>query len=431
MQVLETLTYIGRNRRSDECVIENQIELETGECEALLAKAGYYRRQLSDVLQSNGIPVDSNLLSNNALAGDAAGFFACLYAHTALAIQRAAGHKVYFATTVNDPNPNRKRVVFEYEQSDVGLRADMLALNLLTDIIPELHWSDRPLDQTGSFAELFVEFREFARPLVLPADAQVIIDAAARLEVPCVKLEREPYQGLSGDFRIRKNGLLKLGHSSKQHIVDGTFCIDRGKHLLPLLRDREQLFQIFTQLEVPVACQDNEFRNCRNARRAARSAASIGYPVVVKPWIRSRGQGVSLNIRNEEELRIAVRHAQQHNRKIMVEKYIEGDTFKVIVANDEIVGVMTGVTGEDVSGDTHPTTQRLILDMARKLGVGLLVVDVVSTEIGDSLQQNAGAIVDVDLAPELDRFLPDGCNLHARAMSGLVQWLYPPGVKSV
>ena len=429
MLVLETLAYIGRNRRSNECVIEKLIELTEDEQTALLARTGDCCRQLRSDLQANGITVDTDTWFNSTPAVDAPGFFAFLYAEIALAIQRAAGHKVNFSTTVNDPNPNRKRVVFEYEHADVGHRADMLALSLLATAIPELNWTDRPLDLSDSFTELFAEFREFAWPHILPADAQAIIDAAARLDVPCVKLAREPYQGLQGDFRIRMNGLLKLGHSAYQHIVDGTFCLDEGEHLLPLLRDREKLFQRLTQMQVPVAGQDKEFRNCVNAQRAARSAASIGFPVVVKPWLRG-GQGISLNISDVEALRIAVERAQQHGRKVMVEKHIEGETFKVIVVNSGLIGVVSVGDGTDVSNRTHPSTLRLILKMAVELGAGMLVADVVTTEIGRPLQQHDGAVVDVNFAPELDRFLPAGSELHERAMSGLLQWLFPQGERS-
>ena len=431
MQILETLTYIGRNRRSEQCVIENLVELTTAEQEAISAKAENYCKQLKSALQSNGIPVGTDVLSYSLMEGDALGFFASLYAESALVIQRAAGHRVSFAETVNDPNPNRKRVVYEYEQADVGHRAGILALNLLVSVIPELNWIDRFPDQTDNFAE----FQEFAHQLILPADTQAIIDAATQLDIPCVKLERDPYQGIAGDFRIRKNGLLKLGHSVYQHIVDGTFCIDKGahykgSHLFPLLRDRDRLFQVLTQLQVPVALQVHEFRNCVSARRAERLAAFIGFPVVVKPSTRRHGRGISLNINDEEELRMAVRKAQLFGRKVIVEKHIAGDTFKVIVANGDVVGVVSARDGRDVRSETHPSTLHLVLSLAGKLDVGLLVTDVVTTEIGQPLHQHQGAVVDVDFAPELDRFLSASSELHMRAMSGLVQWLFPEKASS-
>lgn len=370
MQVLETLSYLGRNRRAEVCVIETLIELTPEEQQAIPAGAHGYCSELNSILIGNGIPAPEELLFASAKMVDATDLFAFLYSSIAIAIQQSAGHRVNFTTVIDDPNPNRKRVVFEYEQLDVGELAGELALKLLTRVFPDLTRADEPDDSGGSFAGLLTDFKAFATPLILPPDTQAIIDAAARLDIPCVKLDREPYEVLTGDFRIRSNGLLKLGHSAYQHIVDGTFCIDKGEHLLPLRADRDQLFQTLTQLQVPVARQDH------------------------------------------------------------VEKYIEAASFKIIVANHQLIGVVTGGCDEDIGNEVHPSTLHMVLDIARRLGAGMLVVDIVSTDIACPLQQNGGAVADVDLAPELDRFLSAGCELHQQAMTAFVQWLYPQGERS-
>jgi len=370
MLVLETLSYLDRNRRADVCVIETLIELTAEEERAISAGARDYCRQLESAFRTDGILIDADLLSTTELKAEAADIFAFLYTNTAVAIQRAAGHRVSFTATIIDPNPNQKRAVFEYEQLDVGERAGDLALKLLTDVIPAISWADCPEELSSNFSELFNEFKKFAQPFILPADTQAIINAAARLDVPCVKLDREPYGELTGDFRIRNNGLLKLGHSVYQHIVDGTFCIDKGEQLLPLTKDRERLFQALAQLQVPLASRDD------------------------------------------------------------VERHLEGEMFKIIVANNELIGVVSDGSGKDMRDETHPSTLRLVLSIARRFDVGILVADVVSTDIASPLAQNGGAIADVDIAPQLDGFLPSGCELHEQAMTELVRWLYPEGARS-
>jgi len=370
MQVLETLSYLGRNRRAEVCVIETHIELTPAEQQAIPAGVDGYCRRLESTLSGNGISVHKDILTASAKMAGATDLFAFLYSSAAVAIQRSAGHRVGFTTTLDDPNPDRKRAIYEYEQLDVGERAGELALRLLTDVIPDLKWTDDSGDSGSNFAELLASFKAFAQPLILPPDTQAIIDAAARLDIPCVKLDREPYEVLTGDFRIRTNGLLKLGHSVYQHIVDGTFCIDKGEQLLPLLGDRDRLFQLLTQLQVPVTRQEN------------------------------------------------------------AENGIEAVSFKVIVANNQLIGVVTGGCSEDIRNEAHSSTLQMVLDIARRLGAGILVADIVSTDMACPLQQNGGAVVDVDLAPELDSFLPPGCELHKQAMTAFVQWLYPPGKPS-
>jgi len=370
IHVLETLSYLDRNRRADVCAIETVIELTTEEEQAISAAAEDYCRQLDSALRTEGVSIDSDLLSATVSKADAADIFAFLYINTAVAIQRAAGHRVSFTATINDPKPNRKRAVFEYEQIDVGERAGNLALKLLTVVIPEISWTDSPEDLSSNFSELFSEFKEFAKPFILPPDTQMIINAAARLDVPCVKLDREPYDVLTGDFRIRNNGLLKLGHSVYQHIVDGPFCIDKGEQLLPLTKDRARLFQVLARLRIPLAQWDD------------------------------------------------------------IEKPVEGETYKIIVANNEIIGVVSGGSGKNIRDETHSSTLRLVLSIARQLDVGILVAVVVSRDIASPLAEIGGLIADVEIAPQLDDFLPAGCELHDQAMTAFVRWLYPEGARS-
>lgn len=239
MKIKESLTYIGPNRRADVTLIENLIELDTAEQRTISALAADYRERVLTILHASGIDTNIEALSDQAGDEAALEIFARLYAGTAIAVQRAAGHRVHFTGSIADADPNRVRALFEYEQVDVGDRTDMLVCSLLAEILPELDWTDFKPVSPGEFTKSFTEFREFAQPFILPLDTQGIIDAAVRLDIPWVKLERLPYQVLEGDFRIRRNGLLKLGHSTHQHIVDGTLCIDKqrpAKHEITIER---------------------------------------------------------------------------------------------------------------------------------------------------------------------------------------------------
>jgi hypothetical protein len=430
MQILETIIYIGWNRRSDRCVIEQLFELESAELEALSSHAGTYRELLCSTLQEMYLSSESVIPIYDDTAVDPLRIFADLYSNTAITLQRASGHDVSYVAIMDSPHPRHVRAVFEYEHSEVGERAGTLALSCLASVIPEFDCIDLQAEVNTGFADQFTAFQEFARPRILPVDTQAIINAATHLDIPWVKLDRDPYQGLEGEFRIRKNGLLKLGHSIHHRIVDGTLCLDGGDHLANLARDREQLFQYLSGLNAPTAQQDPEFRNCVNFRRAERSAKSIGYPVVVKPWQRRRGEGVSLNITDSSSLRNAVASAQKNDRKVMVEKYVYGDTYKVIVANGEVTGVVANGEEKNLLPDTHNSTLELIQNLAEKLQTGILVVDVVTPDISTPLEEQGGAIVDVDIAPELDGFLSKGSAVLERSMAGFVRWLFPEGKKS-
>jgi len=346
MKIKESLTYIGPNRRADVTLIENLIELDSAEQQTISAKATDYRERALTILRASGINTDIEALSDQAGDETALEIFARLYSGSAIVVQRAAGHRVHFAGSVGDSDPNRVRALFEYEQVDVGDRADMLICSLLAEVMPELDWTDFEPVNPGDFTKSFAGFREFAQPFILPLDTQGIIDAAVQLDIPWVKLERLPYQVLEGDFRIRRNSLLKLGHATHQHIVDGTLCIDK-EH-----RDKPDL---------------------------------------------------------------------------KIDKQVGGDTFKVIVANGELIGVAAGGTGQDLSSEIHPEMLRRALNLADSVGAGMSVIDIVTTDICLPLLESGGAIVGLDISPELDRFLPTDCDLYRKAMSAFMKWLFPEG----
>ncbi len=429
MEVREYLQLIGPNRRSERTIIEQQIVLTHEELGTLSSRLLYLRDSLDSTLHTLAVQTGEWLSANSVESDDALGSFARLFTGTALALQRSAGHRVNEHGFLLDRAGQGVWAWFEYEHDEVGERALMLALRLLADLEPALQWKTEDPAASGDFAGLYQRFLGFARPLVLPLDAETIMAAAQRLDVPCVKLERDPYKGVQGDFRIRLNGLLKLGHCGHQHVVDGTFCITRNADLLPLLRDREALRQKLMQLQVALPARDVDAGNCVMTRRAIRAAERIGYPVVVKPGNRNRRNGVTLNVRNAQEVRDAVELARRVSSHVSVEAMVEGGTYQVLVANHEVLGVITA--GQELPlAKVHETTLILASRISTQLDSGMLVLDIVTTDPGRPLAETGGAVVDLDLSPELDGFLPWGSQLLDQAAEAFIHWLYPAGSTS-
>ncbi len=59
--------------------------------------------------------------------------------------------------------------------------------------------------------------------------------------------------------------------------------------------------------------------------------------VVVKPLHGEQGQGISVDVRSEEGLKRAVKHAQKFGDVVLIEQYVEGEDLRVIVINNEVV----------------------------------------------------------------------------------------------
>jgi UDP-N-acetylmuramyl tripeptide synthase len=374
VRIVESLTYIGPNRRAGVCLIENLIELSADEQQAIREDAERFRGLVLNTLQTCGIAVDIPALSEAGTPTSPLRLFAGLYAGCALAVQRTTGHRVKFMDILGCADENRVRALFEFEQSDVGHRAEILARNLLAKALPQLEWGDPLIVTPFDFSDSFDAFRAFASQHVLPLDTQAIIEAATEMDIPWVKLERDPYSGVEGDFRVRRNGLLKLGHSVHQHIVDGTFCVDRGSRFFRLIRDREPLYQMLRNARVPVSPHDSPHSNETTPAKEA--------------------------------------------------------SHRIIVANGKAIGVAAAGNDHDMSARAHPDILHFAEQLAKPLDVGLFVIEIATPDIRLPLQQNGGVVIDIDVAPELDGFLSAGCDLHRKAIAGLVRWLFPEGSPS-
>jgi UDP-N-acetylmuramyl tripeptide synthase len=439
MRITEPLTYIGPNRRSEKTVIEWPLQLSSGELEAIRStKAGCLqaiRFKLGE-LGSNApaFSVEGGYAPGTNQASpilDAGHWVAVI----ALALQQAAGHRVFFRTVLPGPDIGRCRLIFEYEHAGTGADAGELALRILSESIPELEWeSDNELAKAG-IKDAYEAFLAEAGKHVLPLDAQAIIHAAERMDVPCVKLERDPYGDLEGDFRIRRNGLLKLGHSRYQHIVDGTLCVDQTPELAPLLFDREKMSQCMVRLGLPLPDRDREFRNVISARRAVRSAARIGYPVVLKPTTRFRdrespGTHAYPALSSEAEVLRAFARISREDRRVFVEKHVTGATIHVLLAGDELVCIVDASGSPLPFSALHASILSMVTRAAKALNAGLLNVTLVTRDPGRPLAETDGAVVNLDPAPQLDRLLANEPELMATAAEKFVRWLYPPGTQS-
>lgn len=440
MKLLEDLILFGPNRRSENTLIELWLELSEAESRLIQASAVEIQARIIDALEQQGLSPAADHPLRRVLDGTSVEIYAILVGGVTLALQQFAGHRVSSLELFPVSIENAVCVTIEYEHDDSGEDAKELAFHLLSELEPGIELSPPLIENYRGFTVHCKDYMKKAAACVLPRDTQTIINVAERLGIPCVKLERRPYAGVKGSFRVRPNGLLKLGHACRQQVIDGSFCIDRNQSLTPLLTNRQEIHSLLIKAGVPVARHDPEFQNCATSKRASRVAEKIGFPVVVKPiaTARSRGdEGIALKLENQAAVRTAASNCLRISRGVMVEAHVPGETFKVIVANFDVIAVVqlaAGVASADVSVHTHPSILELAVRVAESIKPALMTLTLVSADISEPLGR-AGAVVNLDVAPQLDSFLRDDGNaimrsIHERAAEGLLRFLFPEGVEA-
>ncbi|NNE06795.1 MAG: hypothetical protein HKN15_13825 [Xanthomonadales bacterium] len=250
--------YCAPNRRSDRTVIEMILSWTREEASLISGNwqgASEHINRQPDFRSSGftALAVSPSSEPVDVLQG-----FCRLLAQTALAYQQACGHRVDWHRIEVEPGRGSAMIVFEHEETSVGEQAGLAALLLMEEAFHEVEFDLGERRPEREFSAFIEQFKKHATSLVQPKDTGAIISAAGKLGVPVIKLERDPYEAVKGDFRIRMNSMLMLGHCAHRQVIDGTFAIERSGKAAPLLGTGHQTLQAAQSLGIPaVAPGDN------------------------------------------------------------------------------------------------------------------------------------------------------------------------------
>lgn len=85
----------------------------------------------------------------------------------------------------------------------------------------------------------------------------------------------------------------------------------------------------------------------------------ISKPLVVKPIKGFGGKGVSVNIQTEEAFDRAVKEARKHFRKILVEEFIPGNNYRILIYDNKVIDILERIPAY-IKGDGNNTIEELI-----------------------------------------------------------------------
>lgn len=199
-------------------------------------------------------------------------------------------------------------------------------------------------------------------------------------------------QALGIPWRHLGNGLFQLGwgrHSRRirhsQTASDSSLGVEAAQHKFVAAGWLRQ-FGLPAPTHTLLAEED----------QAVQAAAAIGWPVVVKPADRDRGEGVTVGVDSEEALRAAFQHALRFSKQVLVEQTAPGACHRLLVVRGRVLYTVRrhpiGVQGDgrrtiaeciqaaNAQRMTHPAWNRLppcpVDDLARQeLGRARLTLD--------------------------------------------------------
>lgn len=142
-----------------------------------------------------------------------------------------------------------------------------------------------------------------------------------------------------------------------------SFATDMTAHIgVVLARDKHTTAAILRAAGLPGAV--NKLVN--SAEQAEAAAVEMGFPVVVKPCDRDRGEGVVADLVSASDVRAAYASARAVSKEVLVEKHQAGFTHRLTVIDGEVVRVTKHVAF-GVYGDGVHSVEQLVAQQAAEI----------------------------------------------------------------
>lgn len=262
----------------------------------------------------------------------------------ALALQTAIGCPVSFSRTVHAVHDNVYQVVVQYSEEAVGRLALTFAESLCRATL-----EGSPFDLDAALSEL----RRIDEDVRLGPSTGAIVQAAMARGIP--------YR------RLTEGSLVQFGWGARQRRIQAAETSHTSAIAEAIAQDKTLTKDLLHAAGVPVPLG----RTACDARDAWAVAQVIGLPVVVKPRDGNQGKGVAVNLSSRAAVEAAYEVAASFGDAVMVERYLPGNDFRLLVVGDRVVAAARRdpplVTGDGI----HTVSQlvdRVNLDPLRGEG---------------------------------------------------------------
>ena len=361
MKILSTNVYVGPNLYAHFPVIRQQIDIGILE-QWPSAKIGedFINGLIAALpgLQEHGCSYGVEGGFIRRLKEDGGTWMGHILEHVILELQNMAGSDVTFGKTRSmEGEEGCYNMVFEYKQRDVGLEAAGIARQLLYSLLPsdlKLQLQDY-IDRDFEFEKDITDFIRFAQRKELGPSTASIVNAAEERGIPWL--------------RLNEYSLIQFGHGKYQQRIQATITSKTTHIAVEISCDKEDTHKLLRDLGLPLPRQELVY----SERQAVRMARRMGYPVVIKPLDGNHGRGITIDIKEDNEIESAFQFAREkgNSRAILVESMITGYDHRMLVVNGELVAVAKRVPGH-VIGDGKNTIAQLveIVNSDPRRGVG-------------------------------------------------------------
>lgn len=259
-------------------------------------------------------------------------YFAHVIEHIAIELQSKLGYDIRFGKTRVTGKKGVYNIVYGYDNECAGLEAGKLAVEIMEGIL------------AGELPDLDIRLEAIRKVCIATdfgASTAAIAKEASERDIPII--------------RIGDGSILQMGYGKYQKRIEATLTENTSCVAVDIACNKELTKELLHEYGIPVPTG----KLVKSEQEALEYSEKLGYPVVVKPNFGSHGKGVSINLKNPQEVLEAYKIAAEYEDTILVEKYIKGTYYRVLVVGDKVVAASHRICAH-IKGDGESTIIELV-----------------------------------------------------------------------
>ena len=232
-------------------------------------------------------------------------YLAHICEHIIIAIQNKIGLNVSYGKA-REINKDIYYIVFEYMYKSTAIEIAKLAVDIINSLIK---------GENINYNARIKILNEILSSEVIGPSTMSIIQAAKRYGMPA--------------FELEDSGFFQIGYGKQGRVIEATIGSSTSCVAADIASDKALSKKLLYNQNIPVA----KGARIYNIISVLKEGEEIGYPLVMKPRYGSKGKGVILNIKNEQQLVKKYNICRKLYNDLIIEKYIEGNDYRVCVVD--------------------------------------------------------------------------------------------------
>ncbi|KTD16610.1 cyanophycin synthetase [Legionella jordanis] len=253
--------------------------------------------------------------------------------HIALELQNLAGMDCGFGRTYGAHEHGVYHVIFSYDIEEAGVYAGYAAVNIARCLAEgkDYHLLEEDL----------AELKRLFEKEQLGPSTQALLDEAKKRKIPYT--------------RLPESSLIIFGQGCKQKRIWASVSENTSAIGVDLAANKEMTKNLLFRSFIPVP----EWQTVRSLSELHVAVDKLHFPLTIKPINGNHGRAVTTNIFSKEKALHAFNLAKEVADEVIVERFIQGDDYRFLVINNEVVAVAKR-TPAFVVGDGICSIQELI-----------------------------------------------------------------------